>query len=266
MKRILKSIFSIGALAAIMSVGTGAYFNSTAVAQDNEINTGTLLLAVDTAQNETDNRVWNVDAWNVVRENADGTVTVGNPFITWTNAAPGEENAYYVGLRNRGTIDMNVRATATGEWVDGPRFGQVINGGPNGILGDGDDAVACPAVEDADESLVQVTNVHQFASENCEGEIGCHNLYYSLTGLGWDHLDGLGSHDASPDPDDGYYYGTVGGGGQAEGTHYLLGENEFAVYRVDVTLNGPDTNNCYQDATYEFDFQAEGKQEADPAW
>lgn len=236
-KKILKSVLVLALVLATAGTATKAWFTSSVTAADNEIQSGTLLLAVDTAQSETDGRVWGVDAWNVVRELEDGTVDQRGYFIPWTNAAPGEKHSFYVALRNRGTIGMQVRTTVTGEWVEGPRLEEC----------------------EPDGSLVQVTNVHQFASNNCEGEYGCHNLYYSLTGLGWEHLPGLESHDASPDPDDGYYYGTVGGGGQAEGNHYTMDENQFAVYRFDVELS-EEAGNCYQGATYHFDFVGEARQ------
>lgn len=253
MKTIIKSLLLITLVSVLAVKATGAYFTSSVTAADNEIQTGTLLLAVDTARTDISGSTFGTHAWNVVRENEDGTITLGNPFVTWEDAAPGETHPYYIALRNRGTIDMNVRFAqgAGSEWVAGPRFG----------------TGSCPATPAAaDPSLVSISNVHQYASGNCAGETGCENLYNSLTSLsgGWDHLNGLSVNDAGLDG--GYYYANVGGSGLAAGTHLEMGEKEFALYRVDVILNGPATDNCYQGATYNFDLQADGKQPADTIW
>ncbi len=254
MRKVLKSLLVLALTVGIGVSATGAYFSSTVLAEDNVISTGTLLMAVDTSDPELDGGLtptWGTHAWNVVQEAADGDMVVsGKKFVAWDNVAPGDTYSYYVGIRNMGTIDAEVRSMATGEWVDGPR-----------LVGDD----SCPLPADANASLVQVSNVHQFASGNCNGETGCENIYYSLTNAGWTNVSGLSAANAMFDPDDGYYYGNVGGSGQEEGTHYLMGEDEFAIYRVDVELD-PLTGNCYQGATYNFDLAVQGKQEADPLW
>lgn len=257
MKRILKSVFTIAAVLAVLGTGTKAYFSSTVTAQDNVITTGTLLLAVDTAQNNTYVGTWGFpNAWEVVRQNADGSVTQSNFFIPWTGAAPGESFDYFVGVRNAGTIDANIRATATGAWVSGPGFGT-----------DG-----CPATaEGANASLVSVTNVHLYAAapgSGCESHIGCRNLRDGLLTGSWMTLSGLTAGDKTA-PDSGmYFYGTTNGNttSTAQADLYNLGGSEFVVYRVTAQLDGPGTNNCYQGATYNFDFTVEGKQYNAPAW
>lgn len=251
MKNILKSVVTIGALSAMMFTATGAYFSSTVVAEDNEINTGTLLVAVDTAQEDSYVGTWGTpNAYNVIRQNVDTTTTQNGNFITWDNAAPGETQTYTVGIRNNGTIPFKFQSSAAGEWVAGPAFGSC-----------GTDLV------DADASLVSVTNVHQYAATaggGCEGDIGCRNLRDGLVGLGgWTPVAGLTAGDSGAVA--GHYYGALDGGGDDDNAPVLIGEDEFAIYQIEVTLSDT-ADNCYQGATYEFDLGVEGYQEADPVF
>lgn len=265
MKKVLRSL-TIVALALTLMVGaSSAYFSSSVTAQDNVISTGTLMLAVDTAQNSSYVGTWGApNAWEVVRQNLDGSVTQSNYFIPWTNVAPGETNEYFVSVRNAGTIDANIRATATGSWVSGPRFGQTLPGN-DGVAGTGDD-FACPATPaEADASLVSVSNVHLFAAApgtGCENQLGCRNLRDALLTGPWTTLSGLTAGDKTA-PEAGYYYGTTNGStnyASNQANLFNLGANEFVIYRVSTALNGPATNDCYQGATYNFDFTVQGKQ------
>jgi len=253
MKQILKSLLVLAIVVATTAGATGAYFTSNVIAADNEIVAGTLLLAVDTAQNESYNPVWNsqAGAWNVVGDTINGVV-VGQPFITWDNAAPGEENSYYVGIRNRGTIPMNVRAQATGRWVSGPRFGN-----PS--------FPSCPATASgANHALVSVAEVKLFAATpttGCDSEFGCRNIRDSLIGLGggWAPVAGLTAGSVAAPT--GMFYGNTNGStnSSAQGDLLALGAQEFVIYRVDAELS-PATDNCYQGATYTFDLAVDGKQ------
>ncbi len=45
----------------------------------------------------------------------------------------------------------------------------------------------------------------------------------------------------------------------------MLEEGEFAIYEVQARLSTA-ADNCYQGATYHFDFGVEGYQEADPVF
>ncbi len=251
MKQILKSLLVMFIAGAIATTTTGAYFTSNVAAANNEIVAGTLLLAVDTAQGTSYNPVWNsqAGAWNVVGDTINGVV-VGQPFIDWTNAAPGTQNPYYVGIRNRGTIPMNVRASATGRWVSGPRFG-------NGAF------PSCPAsAAVANHTLVSVASVTLLPTEStCTAENGCLNIEDSLQNLaaGWAPLTGLtGGTVATPT---GMFYGNTNGtmNSSAQGDLLALGAQQFVVYRVNAELS-PATDNCYQGATYTFDLAVDGKQ------
>jgi len=254
MKQILKSLLVLAIVVATTASATGAYFTSNVIAADNEIVAGTLLLAVDTAQNTSYNPVWNslAGAWNVTGDTINGVVP-GQPFLTWNNAAPGTENSYYVGIRNRGTIPMNVRAQATGRWVNIPRAGTAYC--PAAVLSDG---------TNANHALVSVAEVKLFAATpttGCDSEFGCRNIRDSLIGLGggWAPVAGLTAGSVAAPT--GMFYGNTNGStnSSAQGDLLALGAQEFVIYRVDAELS-PLTDNCYQGATYTFDLAVDGKQ------
>ncbi len=249
----------------LLTVGgaTKAWFTSTVTAEDNEIQVGTLLLAVDSTQNhgaylgtgylEDPTIPANRDGYNVVRELADGSILNNNTFEAWENAAPGDTFSVFAAVRNNGTLPLNARAMATGEWTAGPRFG----------------TGTCPSTPgDADPSLVSVSNVHLYratAAGGCEGVDECRNLRDALIGAGYTpHFAGVTAGDSGGVS--GYYYVTEDGtDGSSTGSQVLLDEDEFVIYEVELTLSNT-TDNCYQGATYLYDLTAEGKQEADPAW
>lgn len=250
MKNILKSIVTIGALAAMLTVSTGAWFTSSVTAQDNVINTGTLLVAVDSAQEDTYVGTWGApNAFNVVEQLANGTVVQNGNFITWDNAAPGDINTYTVGVRNAGSIAFKFRAGATGAWVSGPRFG----------------TLGCPVdAASADHSLVSVTNIHQYAvtaGGGCEGDFGCRNLRDGLQTGPWTPATGLTAGDSGAVT--GFYYGVNEGNGNVGGTPSQIGAGQFAIYQVEAELSNT-ADSCYQGATYHFDLGVEATQVAAP--
>jgi predicted ribosomally synthesized peptide with SipW-like signal peptide len=253
MKNVLKSLLVI-ILVGLGTAGlTGAYFTSTVTAPNNQITTGTLVLAIDSSSTAVNGGVGQSFGlpytWVVAYQDALGGNVLGTPFTPWVGAAPGDDNDYYLTIRNIGSIPTQVRAAAVGRWTAGPRFG----------------TVGCPAdAASADASLISVSNVHQFATGNCAGETGCENLYYGLTNAGYTNTAGISAQDSGPWS--GYFYGVnAGTPNQANVDRTVIGGNQFAVYRVTAELDTA-TDNCYQGATYTFDLQAEGKQVADPAW
>jgi predicted ribosomally synthesized peptide with SipW-like signal peptide len=255
--KLIKSFLVLSVVVGVVAGAAHAYFTSSVTAEDNEIEAGSLLVAVDSAQNDSYDGTWGYsNAWNVVKEELNGTVVLGNPFLTWTGAAPGDLQHYYVGVRNRGDIPMQVRAKAVGQWVSGPRFG----------------TTGCPAnAASANAGLVTVDNVHLFAmtmtpTGGCDSEFGCRNLRDALGALGWSPVSGLTAGDSGTGSGN-WFYSTVAGAssGDDSATRYTLGEREFSIYRVDLELNSA-TNSCYQGATYQFDLTVKGKQVTDPAW
>lgn len=258
MKKVIKSILVIMVLAAVVTVATGAWFSSGATAEDNEITTGTLLIAMEstldydnnaantfTSDALTETELADYMAYLVAEDNADGNRTNPNKFGAWVNAAPGDSTSRYLAIRAKGTVPMNYRVNANGEWTDGARFG--LPGCPEGPGG--------PST--GDETLVYVGNVHQFAGNDCAGDVACEALRDSLESRGYTAVAGLVASDT------GVATSVVTGRvDMADNTSALvqLGENEFALYRVDLSLDGPRTTNCYQDATYLYDVDAEAKQ------
>jgi predicted ribosomally synthesized peptide with SipW-like signal peptide len=251
MKKILKSMLVIFAVMMLVVTSTYAWFTSTVTALNNEITVGTLQLAVDEADGMTYGGVWGTDAWEVVRENADGSVTQSTTFTPWVNAAPDDINPYYIGVRNRGTISANIRSYALGAWTAGPRL--------NGTNG-------CPVLADANADLIKVATIHQYATTptgGCESAIGCRNMRDALQTGSWTPVGGLTALDANNVT--GLYFGTTTGTGLLADSYFALAENEFVVYRIDLQLDNT-ANDCYQGATYQFDFTVEGKQVAASTW
>lgn len=278
-KSLLKSTLVLTLTFGITTGSTSAYFSSVVTAPDNEITTGTLLMAIDSTQNHgaylgtgylespADPTLW--DGYNLAVQNLDGTVANNGEFEAWSGVAPGDSTSVWAAVTSRGTIPFNFRSAATGEWTAGPRFGGDI-AGPDGLSGTADD-ITCPATPaDGDASLVSVTNVHLYRATNagggCESDAECINLRDSLLAEGYTaHQAGVTAGDSGPVT--GYYYGTEDGAdGTSGGSRLLLAEDEFVIYRIDLELDGPATNDCYQGATYNYDLTGEAKQEADPAW
>jgi len=280
MKKILKSLLVLTLVAVTVTQATRAWFTSTVTAADNEIVVGTLRLAVDAGDPETTGQVWGTDAWNVAYQATDGEVVQNNYFPVWEEAEPGTTYSYYMTVRNVGSVPANVRFNTSGEWSEGPRFGQDLPGA-DGVSGTADD-VYCPTTAEntgsngwpmANQAIV-MNNIHQYASDFCESEDGCLNLYYGLTSshpTAHTNVAGISSGNRTAYNADGWYYGVTGGGGSEAGTPYALADHEFAVYRVDVEFDGDaDTGNipydCLQGATYLLDINTQAKQDLAPNW
>ncbi len=278
MKKILKSILVLGFLGVVVVGATRAWFSSKVTASDNEIVAGTLRLAVDAGDPVTTGRIWGTDAWNVAYQSTDGSVVQQTRlFPIWDEAEPGTTYSYYMGLRNVGSVPSNVRFNTSGEWVSGPRFGGTL-AGVDGINGTTDD-VYCPLITDNTgvngwplaNKAIKMNTIHQFASDNCNSENGCLNLYYGLfSSHTTPHTNVVGINSGNRTAyDGGWYYGVTGGGGSSGGTLYELGQYEFVVYRVDMEFDGDaDTGSipydCLQGAIYQLDINAQAKQ-ANPA-
>ena len=239
MKRLIKSVLLLSMVVGVVGFSSRALFSSSVTSTDNVITTGTLMAAVDSTQNHTSVvGTWTFpNAYNVVRD-VDGNIVVGDPLESWTGAAPNDVFSYWVAVRNRGTVPFTFIANAVGDWETLPRIG----------------TAACNAdgiytVADADQYLVSVTNIHRYAATptgGCESNIECQNIRNALIGLGtWTTATTAGADDLTP--------AEIMAG---DGT--VIGANEFAIYRVYVQLG--DADNCYQGATYNFDFTVDATQ------
>jgi len=253
MKNILLSLFTIGVLGVTLTSATAAWFTSGVTAADNEITTGTLMMAMDSTQSHTYTYTggWVLPtAYNIARD-LDGVMQDMADFEPWTNAEPGVAAAYdgtwprpagnfsvWVTVRNRGTLAFDYQGYATGAWTNTPRIDAGVPG--------------CVEV-DPNDNLVVVDNVHRYAAtptSGCENHEECQNLRDALIGLGtWTPASVTAEDVSSP----------------SVITGEDLGPNEFVVYRVDMHLS-TDANNCYQGATYEYDLVGQAKQLDAPNW
>ncbi len=235
-KKVLKSLLVLTVVLATAGLGTRAWFTSEVTAQDNQITTGTLLLAVDSTD-ATDSYTPPGTGYIVVEQNEDGSVSQHNTFPAWTVAAPGDTYSVYLAVRNKGSIPFNYRAAALGAWQDGaPRFG----------------TGSCPVDgADADANLVSVVNVHRYVSGNCESEPGCQNVRGWLNTGPWTEKAGTSLYDSGPVT--GYYE-------DGFASIWTLEPSEYVLYRVDLKLSNT-TDDCYQGATYHYDLLGEAKQE-----
>lgn len=250
MKRLVKAFLVLTMVLGITGTATSAYFTSSVTAADNEIVTGTLMLAIDSTQTHTDNATWTFPhAYNVVRD-VDGVVTKGNSLETWTNAEPGSyvtfsswprekgNFSYWVAVRNRGSLDMYYRLypNQAGAWSLTRTVDELGNSCGTG-----------------DPSLVRVRNVHRYAvtpSGGCESDEECRNLRDALQGMAgysWTPTT-TSAIDVAGNPLNNF------------GNDVLLKANEFAIYRVDMQLV-TSAGNCYQDATYSYEVSGEARQE-----
>lgn len=275
------------ALAATVLVGaTGAYFTSQVTAANNQITTGTLSLAFDSSRTHfrATPFAWNsgfgpfgapYDSYTVAYDN-NGVNVNSSTFEPWTNAAPGLYVPYdtvanggngadnlptgnksiWVAVRNNGTVDMKVRASATGSWTSLPRTAT---------------DPACTGLT-PDPTLVSVKNVTIYGttggSNICKGNEECENIYYGLTGIvggGWTYATSanIAGSDVNFTPAAGTAYLTTNG--TAGGTVIPLKSHEFVIARVDLNLSET-ANNCYQGATYQYNLVGNASQTNDPAW
>jgi len=92
LKKILKSLLVLGVLGVTLGGATKAWFTSQVTAADNEITTGTLMLAIDSSQEHgyRDAGSWAFPLAYTVVEDIDGVeTTYDHTFETWANAEPG---------------------------------------------------------------------------------------------------------------------------------------------------------------------------------
>ncbi len=276
MKKILKSLLVLAAVSVTMAGATRAWFTSTVTAKDNEISTGTLMLAVDSTRTHSYSPNWTLyDAYTVVRD-LDGESDQRETLEAWTNAEPasyvayedyvasGEDpdepgnNSVWMTVRNRGSLPAKAYLNMTGEWTDLPRIG----------------SASCTSVADeasANHNLVRARKVHIYGggSSACENHEECRNLRDALEGLGsWSNIPATYS---TVDVD---YNTGLGGTGAtfylstdttADGDAIYLQPNEFVVVRVDLNLS-TSADNCYQNGTYLYDVTLNGSQEANLSW
>jgi hypothetical protein len=285
MKKILKSLLVLGLVATTLGGTTMAWFTSTVDVDASEISTGYLEMVVDS----TDEHVsvgseasYGDVAFKVGSYYQDGSLMSGDPLESWTIAEPGEYVAYtneagedtydagnysyWLAVRNihkNGTgLPMKFRAIVDrGEWTAMPYDRADL---------DGDGDTDC-SLSSADPDLVQVVNFHRYATGACEGHDECENLYYALENAGFNHADGLtADNDGQGRPlgsAGNYFYGTthdVDSGWPAKSyantNPLILEDSEFVIYRVDLNLS-ESADQCYQGATYEFDFLVEAAQD-----
>lgn len=289
MKQILKSIATIGALSSMLVASTGAYFSSNISAADNEINVGTLRLAVDSTRAHSYVGTWNTgtglswdgvtpvgnpfDAYNVMYDN-NGVLVFQNNLEPWANAEPGVYSSYlgstgietlpagnrsiWMAVRNLGSIDAKAAVSFTGHWT-GLR------------TTDG-----CAAEGAGNDSLIRLRNVHLYkiGASNCEDHEECRNLRDGLAVAG---IPATYTTDTDLSTTVNWSPNSVLNGasfalsstGTTGGNSIALGENEYAIARVDMqfapTISGVNYN-CYQGATYLYDVTVNGTQVGDPAW
>jgi predicted ribosomally synthesized peptide with SipW-like signal peptide len=92
-KRIATGFMSIAGALAIAGGATFAFFTDTAVSAGNEFTTGTLDVSVTNS-------------------------VAFEPSTPITGMQPGDENFVRFDVKNDGTLPVNLRAFATGEWTD----------------------------------------------------------------------------------------------------------------------------------------------------
>lgn len=258
-KKILKSVLVLGLVLATAGTATKAWFTSTVTAADNEITTGTLMLAIDSTRTHTYSGLWNggsgsygtpFDAYNAVRD-LDGVSDDREDFEPWVNAEPGVYVAYsggsgvetlpdgnysvWIAVRNRGTLPLNYRFKTTGNWV-----------ADSGRLGDGE------CISSGNANLVEVKNVHRYGNlshnpdSGCENDEECRNLRDALVDLntGWTPASTSVANFSDP---------------VWVNDNVTLNEKEFVIYRLDMNLS-ENAGNCYQGATYQYDLIGQAKQ------
>lgn len=228
MKQVLRSFLTLVVVGAVVVGSTSAYFTSSVSAEDNEIVTGTLRLVLHSAQDG--------QAYRVAYDDPTGEYAGLNtaPFPVLSNMTPGVEQYIYVSVSNWGTIPLNYRAMALGNWVD----------------------------EDLDDSsnnaLMEVTEVRRLrpGSTTCSNSADCAALQGRLTNL---NRTQVGGNHTLPGP----VWGWFGDG--YHGLSRSLGADEFSIYRVGITLS-TDAGNEYQGQEYNYLLMVDGKQTNAPHW
>lgn len=261
MKRLLRAFLVMALVLATTGVATSAYFTSSVTAADNEIRTGTLMLALDSTRVHTYTTppAWGGDNAYTVVEDVDGVSTAGQPFEPWLNAEPGTYVAYsndsgadnlpagnfsvWLAIRNKGTISFNVGAEASGGWVL-PLPRQSTD-------------PACASVT-ADPTLVKVMNIYRYANggavPSCLSHEECRNLRDALLTGPWTTVSGYSARS---------WTGPIAGFWSDD--EVAFDANEFGIYRIDLNLDST-TDNCYQGATYQYDLNGVAKQVGAPSF
>lgn len=248
MKRLLKAFLVIASVLAVAGTASSAYFTSSVTAADNDITTGTLMVAIDSTRTHSYSPNWSLyDAYNVVKD-VDGVTIAGNPLETWSNVEPGVYStfsdwprqdgnfSYWIAVRNRGTLDMyfKVYPNQNGSWTLTRTVDELGN--------------SCGV---GDPNLVRVRNVHRYAvtpTQGCENDEECRNLRDALQSVGsWSPVSTTAVD-------------VIGNPLTNFGDNVLLGANQFAIYRVDMQLISS-AGNCYQNATYQYDLDVDARQE-----
>lgn len=240
MKKILRSIVVLGALLVSTTVGTLGYFSASVSATNNLIQTGTLAVNVATTAPGSGNLGYWVNV---------GGVQVAN-FPAMTNAAPGVPFYFYVAVANGGTLPFDYRAEVA-------PYGGVSNTCPNGWYDTSD--VCQPSLSPA---VVDVTNVYRFSGEpdNCESDPECLDLYTWLTVNNSYNM--LGSVVFMNNPTQPFGHpDTV-----SNGSYTLPAQNDYSIYRVQVTLDPDATTNAYQNMRFRYTLNVAAKQTNAPTF
>jgi predicted ribosomally synthesized peptide with SipW-like signal peptide len=239
LKKVLKSVL---VLSLVLATGVGAsraYFTSTVTAADNEVTTGTLLLALDSAEDDS----YTGTGYVVAVQNEDGSMNQLDDFPAWENAEPGKTESVYVAVRNKGTLPFNFRTMVSGEWVwkSSPR---------HGVSGSG-----CSYDHiTSHNGLVYLDSVYRFGNGNCDGEAGCRNIR--------DWLEGLGNGWTMKSVSANTFNNISGYFEDGFASSATLDAKEFVVYRYDLKLKEK-TDDCFQGSTYQYDVLSEAIQEED---
>jgi predicted ribosomally synthesized peptide with SipW-like signal peptide len=277
MKTLIKSLLTIAVVSVATVQATGAYFTSTVSAENNQIEAGTLRLAIDSTQVHTNAAdTWGFPIAYTVVEDVDGLSTQYNTLETWLNAAPGPyagytneagadswadgNYSYWVAFRNNSTISMKVSGDVdSGSWTIDPAVQAAT--------------LACQTADLNATPTVAARNVHFYAADNCEGHEECENIYYGLKTGPWNYANtfsngvALYAVDVAGAPLTGEVYASHTG--TNAGVPMQLDPQEFVIARIDVNFDNAAAvgiENCYQGATFEYDLNGYAHQLGDMSW
>lgn len=163
----------------------------------------------------------------------DGTSTVlGTPMPAITNMAPGDTKTVYYAVANHtsGSLPFKYRQYYTGVWS---------NSGNPALM------------------TLNIGRVAQ-AGAGCAAVTACNNLRNSMIAAGYTEAAG------------GWYSTSVGAfnTGYYGGSEVLAASanHEFTIYEMDMTLNGPSTDDTYQGQTFTYAVNLESTQTPTGAW
>lgn len=247
---------------SVMATITGsayAYFTSSVVAAGNQIQTGSLIVAVDTTKNHTTPPlapIFGTDAYQVAIDN-NGTTTLNSDptkrFETWSSAMPGDNGFdIWIGVRNVGNGPFVYKLTPSGAWsgirstpecqteVTNPKMDLVTF---ENILqySAGSDCEASNECKTIKDSLVSFAPAYSY-SPLANSIVYPSNLKMSYVGSGY------GSFFGSSD-------------GTSTGTPLVLSPSQFVVYKTTMKLDGANTSDCYQNASFDWSMQVRAYQD-----